>query len=221
MCENTTLASLVFRNDNRAIDRFVERTMPLAGNSTAFRDWNATLQHALTVSWDRNASRCQPLKVPKGCRGTRDEARELHHMVTMQRAVCASGVSGESNYTVELGFTHCFTQYPQNTTCASHALACLQNLTASHDPTQGLVEKWVGNAARARAIRDSTIALVSVAVVMTLIMGALALSIGGAAAGEVAGSGLSRELPWVFGFFSRSREAPRVLEVQFQGLDAR
>ena len=218
LCENTTLASLVFRNDTRAIDRFVERTMPTAGNSTAFRDWNATLQHALTVSWDRNASRCQPLKVPKGCRGTRDEARELRRTVAMQQAACASGVSGASNYSVESGFQGCVSQQTTNQTCASHALQCL---ATTHDPTLGLVENWAGDQARSRAIRASAIALVCAAVATALVVGVLAAPIGGLAADEVAGSGLSRELPWIFGRFSRSRGAPRVLEVQFLGLNER
>ena len=147
--------------------------------------------------------------------------RELHHMVTMQRAVCASGVSGDSNYTVEMGFTGCFVHNPQNTTCASHAIACLRNLTTLHDPTQGLVENWLGSASRSRAIRDSAIALLCVAVVTTLIMGVLAVPIGGAATGEVAGSGLIRELPWVFGRLSKAQAPSRVLEVQFLGLDER
>ena len=218
MCENTTLASLVFRNDTRAIDRFVERTMPLTGNSTTFTDWNSTLRHALTVSWDRNNSRCTYLKVPKGCTGTRNEGRELRRQLAMQRATCASGVSGAPNYTVEYGFQECVSQKTTDHSCASHALQCL---TTPDDPTSGLVEKWVGDQARSRAIRDGTIALVCAAVVTTLIMGALALPIGGAATGEVAGSGLSRELPWVLGRFSRSSRAPRMLEVQLLGLDER
>ena len=124
LSEKTTLASQVFKNDSRAINDFVEHTMTLVGNSTdsAKQSLNATLRHALAVSWDRNDSRCAALHVPKGCSGARNDSRELHHMVTMQRAVCASGVSGDSNYTVELGFTDCFIQYPQNTTCASHAI---------------------------------------------------------------------------------------------------
>jgi hypothetical protein len=220
MCENTTLASLVFRNDTRAIDSFVERTMPLAGNTSEItkESWNATLQHALAVSWDRNASRCQPLQVPKGCRGTRDEARELEQTVAMQRAVCASGVSGASNYSVESGFQACVSQKSTNQTCASHALQCV---TTTHDPTPGLVDKWVGDQARSRAIRASAIALVCTAVATALVVGVLAAPIGGLAADEVAGSGLSRELPWIFGRFSRSRGAPRVLEIQFLGLNER
>jgi hypothetical protein len=218
--ENTTLASLIFKNDNRTINDFLERTMTLVKNSTEEATLNAILRHALVVPWDRNDSQCASLHVPKECSGARNDSRELHQMVSMQRAVCASGVSGASNYTVEIGFTDCFAQHLRNTACASHATACLRNLTTRHDPTQDLVEKWVGNAARTRAIRDSAIALVCVAAVTTLIMGVLAAPIGGGAAGEVAGSGLSRELPWVLSRF-RARGAPRVLEVQFQGLDAR
>ena len=60
-----------------------------------------------------------------------------------------------------------------------------------------------------------------VAVVTTLIMIVLAAPIGGAAAEEVAGNGLSQELPWVFGRFGRAQAAPRMLEVKFLGLDAR
>ena len=218
--EKTTLDSLVFRNDNRTINDFLQHAMTLV-NSTEEATMNATLRHALAVPWDRNDSRCALLHVPKGCSGARNDSRELHHMVTMQRAVCASGVSGESNYTVELGFTDCFALYPQNTTCASHAIACLQNLTARHDPTQGLVEKWVRSADRTRAIRDSAIAVLCVAIVTTLIMAVFAVPIGGAAAGEVAGTGLIRELPWVFGRFSKAQAPSRVLEVQFLGLDER
>ena len=220
LCESTTLASLVFRNDNHTINNFVEHTMTLV-NSTEEATLDATLRHALAVPWDRNDSRCAVLHVPKECTGTRTESHELDRLVSLQRAVCVSGVSGESNYTVEVGFKECFAQDLHNTTCASHAIACLQKLTTLQDATQGLVEKWVGSAARTRAIRDSAIALVCVAAITTLIMGVLALPIGGAAAGEVAGSGLSRELPRVFGRFSRAQAAPRVLEVQFQGLDAR
>ena len=62
LCENTTLASLVFRNDDQKIARFVERTMPLAGNTITFTHWNVTLALACTRCCLRQEQ--QPVHVP-------------------------------------------------------------------------------------------------------------------------------------------------------------
>ena len=118
---------------------------------------------------------------------------------------------------MESGSQTCTLQNATDQTCEGHALQCLQNLTNSHDPTPGLVEKWSGNQVHSR--KAAIAAVVCAAVVTTLIMAVLAWPTGGLAAEDVAGNGLSRELPSVLSRWSRAQTAPQVLEVKFLGLD--